>query len=399
MAGDRLRLKDLLEAHGAEFLERYGPSLTVEARRALDAVVACRTAALGGQARRCLECGHVAVHYQSCGNRHCPGCGAGKRAAWLEREAQGLLPVSYHHVVFTLPEPLHALTRQQPRLVYNLLFESVSATIREVAADPKHLGAQVGLLLVLHSWGQNLHLHPHLHGLVTAGGLACAADGSVAAVPRWVSCRPGFFLPVRVLSRVYRGKFVAGLRAAYARGQLPGCADAAAFGRWLRRLYEHDWVVYAQPPAPSPEVVLKYLARYVSRVAFSESRLLRLHAGRVTFTVKDYRRGGQQRLLTLEAVEFLRRWTEHVLPRGFVAARHYGLLANRGREEKLSLCRRLLWPLVYVLVGVKAALEPSPARCPRCGLGWLVLHGEVAPAVVAEPGAMAVAAVVAEDSS
>ena len=245
-----------------------------------------------------------------------------------------------------------------------------------------------------------MHLHPHLHGLVTAGGLTCDAAGQLAAVPGWVSCRPGFFLPARVLSRVYRGKFVAGLRAAYAHGQLPGYADATAFERWLRRLYEHDWVVHAQPPAPSPEVVLKYLARYVSRVAFSESRLLRLEEGRVTFTVKDYKDGGRPKQLTLEAVEFLRRWTEHVLPRGFVAARHYGLFANRGRQEKLALCRRLLWPLVYVLVGVQAALEPSPARCPRCGVGWLVLHGEVAPAAaVTEPGAAVVVAVVAEDSS
>jgi hypothetical protein len=382
MERDRLRLADLLEAHGEEFLARYGAGLTAEARRALADVLACRTAALGGQARRCPDCGHVEVHYQSCGNRHCPRCGAGKRAAWLERQAQRLLPVAYHHVVFTLPEQLHALTRQQPRLVYDLLFQSVSATIREVAAQPKYLGAQVGLLLVLHTWGQNLHLHPHVHGLVTAGGLACAADGELEALPRWVGCRPGFFLPVRVLSRVYRGKFVAGLRAALARGQLQGFADAAGFERWLTSLYAHDWVVYAQPPAPSPEVVLKYLARYVSRVAFSESRLVRLEDGRVTFTFKDYARAGQLKEMTLAAVEFLRRWTEHVLPRGFVAARHYGLLANRGREEKLAVCRRLLWPLVYVVAGVTAA--ESAQRCPCCGAGPLVNAGQVAPVWGAE---------------
>src|SRR5262245_30711047 len=214
----RLRLQDLLEAHGDDFLARYGGALTAPARRALRDVRACRTAALGGHARRCLGCGHVEVHYRSCGNRHCPGCGAGKRAAWLEREAELLLPVPYHHVVFTLPEAVHGLARRAPRLVYNLLFQAASATIQEVAADPKHLGAQVGLLLVLHTWGQNLHLHPHVHGLVTAGGLSCDAAGRVEVEPRWVSCRPGFFLPVRVLSRVYRGKFVAGLRAAWNRG-------------------------------------------------------------------------------------------------------------------------------------------------------------------------------------
>jgi hypothetical protein len=392
MERDRLRLADLMAAHGDEFLERYGPALTPEAQRAFADVMACRTAALGGHARRCLACGHVEVHYRACGNRHCPGCGAGKRAAWLEREAQLLLPVPYHHVVFTLPHELHALSRQQPRLVYDLLFQSVSATIRAVAADPKYLGAQVGLLLVLHTWGQNLHLHPHVHGLVSAGGLACDGDGALAAVPRWVACRPGFFLPVRVLSRVYRGQFVAGLRAAHARGEVPGFADGVAWQRWLAGLYEHDWVVYAQPPAPGPEVVLKYLARYVSRVALSESRLLRLQDGRVTFTVKDYKEEGRTKELTLAAVELLRRWSEHVLPRGFVAARHYGLLANRGREEKLALCRRLLWPLRYVVAAASVAdVAAEAALCPRCGMGPLVRDGEVAP--------VAVAAVVGVDSS
>ena len=375
----RLRLADLLESHGDDFLAQYGDTLTSQARRALRDVGACRTAELGGHARRCADCGHVEVHYRSCGNRHCPGCGAGKRAAWLEREAELLLPVPYHHVVFTLPATLHELTRQQPRLVYNLLFQSAQATIQEVAADPKYLGAQVGLLLVLHTWGQNLHLHPHVHGLVTAGGLSCDATGRLEAEPCWRSCRPGFFLPVRVLSRVYRGKFVAGLRTAFGRGQLPGLTDPTTFASWLESLYEHDWVVYAQPPAPGPEVVLKYLARYVSRVALSESRLVGLQDGRVTFTIKDYAAGGGQKELTLPVAEFLRRWTEHVLPRGFVAARHYGLLANRGREEKLALCHQLLWPLVYVVVGVAPAAEPLEL-CPRCGACAWFQAGEVAPA-------------------
>ena len=380
MAMDRppVRLADLLDKHLEAFLARHGHKLTPEARRALSDIEICRTAALGGQARRCLGCGHVEVHYRSCGNRHCPRCGAGKRAAWLEREAELLLPVEYHHVVFTLPADLHDPALRQPRLIYDLLFQSASATIREVAADPKYLGAQVGLLLTLHTWGQNLHLHPHVHGLVTAGGLSCDANGQVDEAPQWRSCRPGFFLPVRVLSRVYRGKFVAGLRAAYARGELTGFPDAVAFERFCAKLYEHDWVVYAQPPAPGPEVVLKYLARYVCRVALSESRLVRLENGRVTFTVKDYADGGKQRELTLSVDEFLRRWTQHVLPRGFVAARHYGLLANRGREEKLALCRRLLWPKVYVVAGVTVAAE-EPAKCPCCGAGPLVYAGEVMP--------------------
>ena len=232
MERDRLTLKEVIQTHGEELLERHGAGLTAEARRALRDVVDCRTAALGGQARRCVHCGHVEVHYRSCGNRHCPGCGAGKRAAWLEREAALLLPVADHHVVFTLPAALHGLARRAPRLVYNLLLQAASATIQEVAADPKYLGAQVGLLLVLHTWGQNLHLHPHVHGLVTAGGLACDGAGQLEALPRWRSCRPGFFLPVRVLSRVFRGKFVAGLRAAYGRGDVPGWTPTA-FEAWL----------------------------------------------------------------------------------------------------------------------------------------------------------------------
>jgi hypothetical protein len=390
MGPGRLRLADLIERHGEELLARHGAGLSAEARRALRDVVDCRTAALGGQARRCAGCGYVEVHYRSCGNRHCPGCGAGKRAAWLEREAHLLLPVAYHHVVFTLPEALHGLARWVPRLVYNLLFQAASATVQEVAADPKYLGAQVGLLLVLHTWGQNLHLHPHVHGLVTAGGLSCDASGQLQAEPRWRSCRPGFFLPVRVLSRVYRGKFVAGLRAAWARGQVPGWADEAAFGRWLAGLYGHDWVVYAQPPAPTAEVVLKYLARYVSRVALSESRLRRLADGQVTFTVKDYASGGGPKELTLPAVELLRRWTGHVLPRGFVAARHYGLLANRGREEKLALCRRLLWPLVYMVAGVKPLPPEGAGACPRCGAGLMVPAGEVPPEWLVSVGTAAV---------
>jgi hypothetical protein len=378
MERTRLRLANVLEAHGQEFLAAYGQRLSAAAHRAVRAVRACRTAALGGHARRCGVCGHVEVHYRSCGNRHCPGCGAGKRAAWLEREAKLLLAVPYHHVVFTLPSALHPLTRQQPRWVYQQLFAAASATVQEVAANPKHLGAQLGLLLVLHTWGQDLHLHPHVHGLATGGGLACDAAGRLTSPPRWQACRRGFFLPVRVLSRVFRGKFVAGLRAAALAGRLPGLADPEALAALVAKLQAHDWVVYAQPPAAGPEVVLKYLARYVSRVAFSESRLLRLDEGRVTFTRKDYKAGGVVKEMTLPAVEFLRRWTEHVLPRGFVAARHYGLLANRGRQAKLALCRRLLLPLLYVVSTVAAAVLETPA-CPQCGAQVWELAGAVPP--------------------
>jgi hypothetical protein len=287
--------------------------------------------------------------YNSCRNRHCPKCQASCRADWLDREAGYLLPVEYHHLVFTLPAEVAELARHHPRLIYSLLFEAASATVREVAADPKHLGAQVGLTAVLHTWGQTLSLHPHLHVMATGGGLSCNRQGEVDESPVWKGCRPGFFLPVRVLSALFRGKFLAGLSEAKDQGKLhPGGASAAlscpvAWSLWLARQRNLDWVVYSQPPSAGAEVVLKYLARYTYRVAISNSRLLHVSEQEVTFSYKDYRHEGRQREMTLSIQEFARRFLQHVLPRGFVRVRHYGLLANRHREEKLRACRRLLW--------------------------------------------------------
>ena len=283
--------------------------------------------------------------YNSCRNRHCPKCQAGCRAAWLGREAGWLLPVEYHHLVFTLPQELVPLAVGNPRLVYGLLFEAASAAVRELAADPKYLGAQVGLTAVLHTWGQTLTLHPHLHVLATGGGLSCDRNGELEEVPCWRSCRPGFFLPVRPLSRLFRGQFLAGLRRAHAQGglQLPaGWSGPGRFDAGLRAVAGRDWVVYSQPPCAGPEVVLKYLARYTYRVAFSNRRLVRVTDEAVTFTWKEYRRQGQAREMTLPVAEFVRRFLQHVLPQGFVRTRHYGLLANRGRDEKLRVARQLL---------------------------------------------------------
>jgi hypothetical protein len=335
----------------------------------------CGTAALGCHVRGCDACGRRDWQYNSCRNRHCPRCQAGHRARWLAREAGCLLPVEYHHVVFTLPAEVAFVARRHPGTIYQLLFACVSDTIRQVAADPKHLGAQVGLLLVLHTWGQNLSHHPHVHGIVTGGGLSCDAQGDVAASPRWVTCRPGFFLPVRVLSRVYRGKFLAGLRAAYTRGRLTGFGDADAFGRWLASLTRHEWVVYAKPPAAGPVVVLKYLARYVNRAALSESRLVSFDARGVSFALKDYADGGRIKQQTLSGAEFLRRWLVHVLPRGFVKVRHYGLLANRVRAGRLAVCRRLLLAQAASSAPAVAVPPAAPsARCPHCGGGLRVLY-------------------------
>jgi putative transposase/transposase-like zinc-binding protein len=380
-----LTVADVLRTHGAAFHDRHGASLTAVQRRALADLAACRTAALGGHLWRCGGCGHERVLYNSCRNRHCPTCQASARAAWLEREASWLLPVEYHHVVFTLPAEVAAVALANPAVVYGLLFRAASATLREVAADPKHLGAEVGVVAVLHTWGQNLHHHPHLHCLVTGGGLACDAAGRAADPPRWVACRPGFFLPVRVLSRVFRGKFLTLLAEAHGRGQLTltgalaPLASAAGFAAWRKCGYSQDWVVYSQPPCAGAEVVLKYLARYVHRVALSNSRLVAVTEEEVAFRWKDYARGGQERVLTLSGEEFVRRFMQHVLPRGFVKARHYGLLASRGREEKLAVCR---WQLLREDLRAQAAAAAGQGEeefggrrcCPECGSAvWAVV--------------------------
>jgi hypothetical protein len=386
-----LTVADIIRAWGPSFRARYGASLTGVQRRALDDLAACRTAALGGHVWHCGACGHACVLYNSCRNRHCPTCQASARAAWLQRETAWLLPVAYHHVVFTLPAAVAALALGQPALVYGLLFRAASATLREVAADPKHLGAEVGVVAVLHTWGQNLHPHPHLHCLATGGGLSCDAAGRVDERPRWVACRPGFFLPVRVLSRVFRGKFLALLRQAHAAGQLtPGgeLASAEGFAAWPGRLYGTDWVVSSQPPAAGPEVVLKYLARYVPRAALSNSRLVSLAEGEVSFRWKDSAHGGKERVLTLTGEELLRRWLQHVLPKGFVKVRPYGLLANGAREEKLARCR---CQVLLAGLGAEGAADGAAdgvaevrgVACPACGSAPWVKGAEVAPAAAA----------------
>jgi hypothetical protein len=369
-----LEVADVIREYGNAFLDRYGGGLSAAQRKALRDLAACRTAALGGHVERCLDCGHERVAYNSCRNRHCPKCQALTRARWLDGQTGHLLPVEYHHVVFTLPAEVGALALASPAVVYDLLLRSAAATLRDVAANPKRLGATVGMVLVLHTWGQNLHHHPHVHGVVTGGGLSCDRAGKVEAAPRWVACRPGFFLPVRVLSRVFRGKFLAGLRAAIDAGdvRLPAAlAEAPAGAAWWSSLYAKEWVVYSKRPFGGPQQVLKYLARYTHRVAISNARLLDLRDGRVTFRYQDYTDAHRQKAMTLDAVEFLRRFVQHVLPKGFVKIRHYGLLANAEREARLALCRRLLLVVAVAALpgkGQDVSVEPAqPHCCPRCG--------------------------------
>jgi hypothetical protein len=338
--------------------------------RTLSALSACRTQALGGHVLRCGHCGLIDYRYHSCGNRHCPQCGGQKRATWLEKRQAELLDVPYFHVVFTLPHRLSALVLGNREVLYDLLFAASAQALLEVAANPRHLGARVGVLSVLHTWGQQLEHHPHVHCVVPGGGLACDRSGTVADPWRWRSCRPTFFLPVKVLSQVFRGKYMAGLRRAYARGELrfagstADLAERAAFEALLAGLYAKDWVVYAKEPFGGPEVVLKYLTGYTHRVALSNSRLVQVTTEEVTFTWKDYTADCQQKEMTLAGVEFVRRFCLHILPRGLVRIRQYGLLSNRDRGERLAQCRALLGMS-------KQTAQPRPGG--RLVLGWWLL--------------------------
>lgn len=336
-----------MRRYGAEFLKRWPQCPHV--RQTLRDLALCRTASLGGHVTECDHCGEVRYHYHSCGNRSCPQCGGSKRAAWLARCQASLLPVPYFHVVFTLPHELSALALGNRECLYGLLFECARETLLQVAADPKHLGARIGVLMVLHTWGQQLEHHPHVHAVVPGGGLAVPAPAGVPAeAPRWVSCRPHWFLPVRVLGPVFRGKYLAALRAAHDAGALQFAgstaplANPAAWRALMSALYAKPWVVYAKEPYGGPEQVLKYLTGYTHRVALSNHRLVRVADDRVTFTWKDYSDGCRRKEMTLDAVEFVRRFALHIVPKGMVRIRQYGLLAHRDRTARLALCRLLL---------------------------------------------------------
>jgi hypothetical protein len=337
--------------------------------------VRCRTAALGGHLDRCETCARRAISYNSCRNRHCPKCLTRTRDAWLAERQRELLPVGYAHVVFTLPHTLLWLALQNKRVVYDLLFRASAATLLEVARSPRHLGASIGFLSVLHTWGQTLLHHPHVHCVVPAGGLS--PDGA-----QWRHTRPTFFLPVKILSRVFRGKFMAGLAEAFRDGALsfPGelrrVVEAPAFRAFLRTLYRQPWVVYAKPPFGGPVHVLHYLARYTHRVAISNHRIVNVVDDHVTFRWKDYRHGSQVRLMTLSANEFLRRFCLHVLPKGFVRIRFFGFLSSRRRARDLRRCRQALGSSVAPTAPVPAVEKseaPVPWRCPTCGGPMIVV--------------------------
>jgi Putative transposase/Transposase zinc-binding domain len=372
MSRPPFEVADIIRQHGNRFAARNRSWLTWLHLRVLYAIEFCRTATLGGHLDRCSQCGHEAISFNSCRNRHCPKCQTNVRDKWLAARSRELLPVSYVHVVFTLPHELSWLALQNKKVVYDLLFRSSAATLLEVAADPKHLGAEIGFLSVLHSWGSNLLHHPHVHCVIPSGGLSRDHQ-------RWIYPRYPFFLPVKVLGRVFRGKFVAGLKDAFHQGTLkfPGSlqplAQKKAFDAFLRPLFRQDWMVYAKRPFGGPEHVLHYLARYTHRVAISNHRLLSVADGKITFLWKDYAHGSKQRKMTITAEEFLRRFMLHVLPRGFVRIRFSGFLANRRRKQLLPLCQGLLAGRVQLPSKAPTNSEVQPTwLCPHCG-GPMVL--------------------------
>ena len=393
MDGPRLEVGDVFRRYGETYRQQHAGSLSRDQLRVMTAIERCRTAALGGHVEQCDQCHFQRIAYNSCRDRHCPKCQSLARAQWIEDRQAELLDTSYFHVVFTVPEEIATIAYQNKEVVYDILFRATSETLRTIAADPKHLGAEIGFFAVLHSWGQNLMFHPHLHCVVPGGGLS--PDGQ-----RWIACRRSFFLPVRVLSRRFRRLFVESLEKAFEEGQLKFFSslqeldDRKAFLRYLAPLRKKKWVVYAKKPFAGPQQVLDYLGRYTHRVAISNNRILNIEDGQVTFRYKDYRHGSQQKTMTLSADEFIRRFLLHVLPAGFHRIRYYGFLGNRYRKEKLQQCRHLLG-MILLEPGsstevaeldyrdrYQALTGSSLWECPACHRGRMIIIGEIPPGCI-----------------
>jgi hypothetical protein len=380
VAREGLEVADVFRRFGPAFRDQSGPSLSTARWRAMRAIESCRTAALGGHVERCGDCGHQRVAYNSCRNRNCPKCQGLARARWLEDRQAELLDVPYFHVVFTVPAEIEVIAFQNQTVVYDILFRAAAETLRTIAADPKHLGAEIGFLAVLHTWGQNLMHHPHVHCLVPGGGIA--PDGK-----SWTTSRPGFFLPVRVLSRMFRGLFLHYLEKAFAAGDLlffsahRHLQEPAAFRRYLAPVHRTEWVIYAKAPFAGPRQVLDYVGRYTHRVAISNNRLLSMDDGKVRFRWKDYRDDNRQKTMTLDGGEFIRRFLIHVLPDGFHRIRYFGFLGNCQRARKLALCRELLGmapprpadPPVDYRDRFEALTGRSLRECPHCRTGVMVV--------------------------
>jgi hypothetical protein len=393
-----LEVADIFHAHGPAWRQAQQGHLSLGQLKVMSAIEQCRSAALGGHLLRCEDCNQLQIAYNSCRNRHCPKCQASAARRWLEARAADLLPVAYYHVVFTLPAPIGAIAYQNKAVIYGLLFDVAAETLLRIAADPKHLGARIGATLVLHTWGSALTHHPHVHGIVPAGGLSAAGE-------RWIGCRSGFFLPVRVLSRLFRRRFVEELARAHRAGRLhffgehAALADASTFARWLAPLRQCEWVVYAKRPFAGPAAVLAYLSRYTHRVAISNSRLINMDERGITFRWKDYRATGKMRhkTMTLDAEEFMRRFLLHVLPTGFHRIRHYGLLANGVRKTSLAQARALLEllndaPAAHAQTAAADTARDPAQRCfvcRHCGGPMLIVETFVRRQMIRAPPAHA----------
>jgi hypothetical protein len=390
MSCPKLEVADVFHRYGETYRQQYDASLSTAQRRVMTAIEVCRTAALGGHAEKCDSCDHKRVFYNSCRNRHCPKCQSLARAQWIENRLSEILDCEYFHLVFTVPEEIAAIAYQNKKVVYGILFRAAAESLRTIAADPRHLGAEIGFFSVLHTWGQNLLHHPHLHVVATGGGLS--PDGT-----QWIACRPGFFLPVRVLSRLFRRLFLEDLQKAFNSGQLRFFSSLGelknrmTFARYLAPTQNKEWVVYAKRPFAGPQQVLDYVGRYTHRVAISNNRLLSIGDNQVSFTWKDYRHNQQQKRMTLAADEFIRRFLLHVLPEGFQRIRYYGLLGNRFRREKLAQCRQLLCMALPEITSCEATATEdyrdryqritgsSLRECPVCHHGRMVLIETFAP--------------------
>jgi hypothetical protein len=375
----------IFRAHGARYRQQH--ALPFHQLKQMHAIESCRTAALGGHREQCSHCPEERISYNSCCNRHCPKCQNLSRTKWVESRKGELLPIDYHHVVFTIPEQLNDLVLRNKPLLYKILFAASAATLQTIAADPRHLGAHIGFFSILHSWGQNLLFHPHIHCVVTGGGISL--DGT-----RWISTRPGFFLPVRVLSRLFRRLFLEALEDSFRKnlfcfpGKIEALKEPAAFFELTAPLRRIEWVVYSKPPFGGPHRVLEYLGRYTHRVALDNRRILNVRDGKVTFQYKQYRSANahKSRTMTLAVDEFIRRFLLHSLPPGLPRIRHYGLLAGRTKKSNLVRCRELLQiPLESLLPAVeqiRALLSPileTFRRCPTCVIGSMIRIGRIAP--------------------
>ncbi len=374
MSRATLEVAGIFRQYGQQY--RMAHKLPLQQSRVMRAIESCRTSALGGHVDRCNHCHQQRISYNSCRNRHCPKCQNVARAEWVEKRKAELLPIDYYHLVFTISSELNNMSLQNKEAVYKLLFDASAETLLTIAADPKHLGAKIGFFSVLHTWGQNLLHHPHVHSVVTGGGLS--SDGST-----WVPCRPGFFLSVRVLSRLFRRLFLEGMHRLYRQGKLRFQGQLAGtesqFPSLLRQLAKKEWVVYAKPPFGGPVQVIEYLGRYTHRVAISNQRLLAVHSGNVTFQYKDYRSKHRQksRQMTVAADEFIHRFLMHTLPPGFARIRHYGLLAGRNKQRLLPLCGQFLdaetpLPTATEMAHFKGQMLSSSFRCGHCGIGEMI---------------------------